>query len=394
MQANISKKFFILLSLLGGGIVLSGCDAPRANAPAAAATIPEVGIYPVTAQDVTITTELAGRTATYLIAEVRPQVSGIIKERPFREGTDVTAGQVLYQIDPASYQAAYDLALATVARDQASLSSAQLKVDRYKDLVTTKAVSREAYDDAVAALRQAKATVAMSQAAVESARIDLDYTRVTAPIAGRIGRSSVTQGALVTANQDQALATIQQLDPIYVDVTQSSAQLLRLQRALREGQLQRPDALAAQVGLILEDGTTYPHKGRLQFSEVSVAASTGSITLRAVFPNPDHQLLPGMFVRAVVEEGIRPQALVVPQRGVSRDAHGNATALVLGADGKVEQRQLAIDRALGNQWLVDSGLAAGDRLIIEGLQKVRAGAQARPAATVAAAEPAGNGTTP
>lgn len=358
-------------------LVLSACgestSVPTTNTKAVATPAPTVGVYEVKPQSLVVNAELAGRTAAYRIAEVRPQVSGIIIERSFHEGGNVETGQSLYQIDPATYQANYASALAILARDEAALNTARLKAERYADLVKIKAVSQEAYDDADAILKQARATVAMSKAALQTAQISLDYTKVRAPIAGRIGRSTITQGALVTSNQTTALATIRQLDPIYVDVTQSSAELLRLKRILDSGS---PENLSTTVELILEDGSLYAHKGELKFSEVTVDESTGSVTLRALFPNPQQQLLPGMYVRARVQESIHQQAILVPQQAVSRDAKGNASALLLNTDNQVEMRALNVVRAVGNQWLIGSGLAAGDRVIIDGLQKVRPGAKA------------------
>lgn len=339
---------------------------------------PEVGIVTLQARETALTTELPGRTASYRVAEVRPQVGGIIKERLFKEGALIRSGQVLYQIDPSVYQATHDSAQAALNRSRATFERARLKAKRYADLLKAKAVSQEDFDDAEAALKEAAASVAVDEAQLARARIDLEYTRVTAPIGGRIGRSVVTQGALVTANQELALATIQQLDPIYVDLTQSSAQLLRLRRALEDGRLKRPNGDQPRVTLVLEDGSDYPLTGRLEFSEVSVDPGTGAVTLRATFPNPDHVLLPGMFVRARVEEGTRPEAILAPQRGVQRDRRGRPYALVLNAEGVVEQRMLATDRTLGSDWLVDDGLAPGDRLIVDGLQKVRPGDKAQP----------------
>jgi membrane fusion protein (multidrug efflux system) len=324
-------------------------------------------------QRITLTTELPGRTTAYLIAEVRPQVGGIIQKRLFTEGADVKAGEVLYQIDPAMYQAAFDSAKAALARVEANLITVRLKAGRYKELIAIKAISEQEYDDIVAAFKQVEADVEGAKASVETARINLAYTRVAAPISGRIGRSSVTTGALVTASQPTALATIQQLDPIYVDVTQSSAEILRLEQALASGQLKRSGANQAKVKLLLEDGTPYALGGALKFSEVTVDQSTGSITLRTVFPNPKHTLLPGMFVRAVIQEGIAAQAILVPQQGVSRNTKGESVALVVDDAGTVQQRMLALNRAIGNEWLVSSGLSAGERLIVEGMQKVRPG---------------------
>ena len=362
----------LLVSLLSAcGTSDSAETTGNAQAPR-----PSVGVHVVAPQSLVVNSELAGRTVPYLVAEVRPQVSGIILERPFREGGDVEAGQILYQIDPSTYQAAYSSAQATLARDEAALTTARLKAQRYAKLIKVKAVSQEAHDDAAAALKQAQATVAMDKAALESARIKLAYTRVTSPIDGRIGRSTVTQGALVTENQETALATVRQLDPIYVDVTQSSAELLRLKRALSKGDVQRPDEVSAQVELILEDGSFYAHKGTLEFSEVTVDESTGSVTLRALFPNPEQQLLPGMFVRARVREGISELAMLVPQQAVSRDQAGNPSVMILNDDDQVDIRPVEIARAVGSQWLVRKGLKSGDRVIVDGLQKVRPGDRA------------------
>ncbi len=365
---------WLAAAVLLGVLILAGCGQnSTARAPAQAGP-PEVAVVEVKPQRVAITTELPGRTSAYLIAEVRPQVSGIIQKRLFKEGSDVKAGEVLYQIDPATYQAAYDSARATLARAEANITSIRVRADRYRELVEIKAVSQQECDDAVAALKQAEAEIAAGKAAVESARINLGYTRLTAPIAGRIGKSSVTVGALVTAGQGMPLATVQQIDPVYVDVTQSSASLLRLQQSMASGALRRDSANRARVKLILEDGTPYSLEGTLKFQDVTVDPTTGSYILRIVFPNPKRILLPGMFVRAVLEEGVNEQALLVPQQGVSRDPKGNPLALVVGADGKVQQRMLALDRTIGDKWLVSAGLAPGDRVIVEGMQKIRPGA--------------------
>jgi membrane fusion protein (multidrug efflux system) len=300
-------------------------------------------------------------------------VGGIIQKRLFTEGTDVKAGEVLYQIDPATYQAAYAGAKANLSRSEANIISVRLKAERYKELVDINAVSRQDYDDASAALKQAEADVEAGKAAVETARINLDYTKVTAPISGRIGRSSVTNGALVTASQPAALATIQQLSPIYVDVTQSSAELLRLKQNLASGLLKSNGAAQARVRLLLEDGSSYPLPGTLKFSEVTVDQSTGSITLRAIFPNPKQTLLPGMFVRAILEEGVNEHAILVPQRGVTRNPAGNAMVMVVGSEEKVEPRVIKVVQTVEDSWLVSEGLKAGDRVILEGLQKARPG---------------------
>ncbi|HNK32056.1 MAG TPA: efflux RND transporter periplasmic adaptor subunit [Plasticicumulans sp.] len=369
----------LVLPLSLVAVTLSGCDEPQAAVKPAAPAPVEVGVVEIRPEPLTLTTELPGRTRAHLVAEVRPQVGGIIEQRLFREGAEVGAGELLYRIDPASFQAAYDSAKAALAKAQADIHSVQLKAERYKDLVRIKAVSDQDYDDARAALAQAQAEVEAQKAALETARINLDYTQVRAPIAGRIGRSSVTPGALVTADQTTALATIQQLDPVYVDVQRSSTEWLELQQALKSGRLSHPGADGSiTVRLKLEDGSDYPQTGRLLFSEVTVDAGTGAITLRAEFPNPDQRLLPGMYVRAVLEEGIAQQALLVPQRAVSRDARGKASALVVNADGKAERRDLVTERAVGDRWLVTTGIAAGERVIVDNLQKVKAGALVKP----------------
>ncbi len=327
-------------------------------------------------QRVELTTELPGRTAAFRTAEIRPQVNGIIQKRLFQEGSNVQAGQVLYQIDPATIQAALNNANASLSRAEANLPAIRSRVDRYKELLDSKAVSRQDYDDAAAALKQAEAEVEFSKATVETARINLGYTKVTAPISGRIGRSEVTDGALVTAHQPLALATIQQLDPIYVDVPQSTSELLALRGRMKEGRLQS-GANQKSVRLLLEDGTEYSQAGTLQFQDVTVDPTTGSVILRIVVPNPQGVLLPGMFVRAVIKEGVNKNAILVPQQAVSRDPKGNPTAWVVDAAGKVEQRPLALDRAVGARWLVTKGLAAGDNVVVEGMQKVRPGASVK-----------------
>lgn len=351
-------------------LMLAGCSEEAAPPPRQA---PTVGIVTLQAEPYTLTTELPGRTAAYRIAEVRPQVDGIIQKRLFKEGSEVNAGQQLYQIDAAVYEAAAKSA-------QATLASAKSLAERYKDLVADQAVSRQAYDEAQASRLQA-------EAALEQARINVRYTKVLAPIAGRIGRSAVTEGALVSSGQTNAMATIQQLDPIYVDVTQPSRDLLRLRRDLESGQLQKVGENAAKVQLRLEDGSTYPHDGKLEFSEVSVDEGTGSVTLRAVFPNPDHTLLPGMFVHARLAAGVNQQAILAPQQGVTRNAKGEPTALVVNAENKVELRQLQAERTDGNRWVIREGLSAGDKLITEGLQFVQPGAEVKTTEAKNVAEP-------
>jgi membrane fusion protein (multidrug efflux system) len=350
----------------------AGCNR-RAQAPPPP-SVAEVAVVTVRPQPVVLTTELPGRTSAYLVADIRPQVNGLIQKRLFTEGSEVKAGQVLYEIDPAPFQAALNTAQAALGRSEASLPSIRARVERYKDLLIDRAVSQQDYDDAVGALNQAEADIQYWKASVQTARINLGYTQVTAPISGRIGRSSVTDGALVTAYQPVSLATIQQLDPIYVDVPQSTTELLRLRRRLEEGRLHQDGANQEKVRLLLDDGTEYPLTGTLQFRDVTVDPTTGSYILRLIFPNPGGILLPGMFVRAVVEEGVHTQAVLIPQQAVARDLKGNAVTLVVDAEDKVQQRRLTLDRAIGNQWLVSAGLAAGDRVLVEGMQTARPGA--------------------
>jgi membrane fusion protein (multidrug efflux system) len=368
------KRIAVLL-VLSGGFWLGGCDRRQPSPPPPA--VPEVAAVTVQPQQVVLTTELPGRTSAYLVAEIRPQVNGLIQKRLFEEGSEVKAGQVLYQIEPAFFQAALDNARAALSRAEANLPAIRLRVERYRDLLADRAVSQQDYDDIAAAVKQAEADVEYWKAAVESARINLGYTRVTAPISGRIGRSSVTDGALATSHQPSALATVQQLDPIYVDVPQSTTELLRLKRRPEDGRLNQNGTSQKKVKLILEDGTAYPLEGTLQFRDITVDPTTGSVILRAVFPNPQGVLLPGMFVRAVVKEGIHEQAILVPQQAVSRDPKGNPVTLIVDAEGKVQQQMLALDRAIGDKWLVSSGLASGDRVIVEGMQKVQPGASVK-----------------
>ena len=320
--------------------------------------------------------ELPGRTTPYLVAEVRPQVNGIVKQRLYTEGSAVTAGQPLYQLDDATYQADLASARAALARAEATLNTARLNARRSADLFAINAVSKQEDETAAAALKQGEADVAAAAAAVRSAEVILGYARIKAPIGGRIGKSSVTQGALVTANQEEPLATVQQLDPIYVDLTQSSAEWLALRRDLSAGRLEGTQDMP--VAIVLEDGTPYEQPGKLAFSEVSVDPTTGSFALRVVVPNPEHILLPGMYVRAIVGTGTRQAGLLVPQQGIARDPKGHTTAMVVGQDGKVEVRPVRVSQAIGDQWLVEEGRAAGDKVIVEGLQKVQPGAQVQP----------------
>lgn len=372
------SRFFGLGLVVVLTVALAGCDKDKSKP--ATPVVPEVGVVTLAPQRVTISTELPGRTTPYRVAEVRPQVAGVVLKRLFIEGTEVTAGQQLYLIDPATYQTAYDTARATLQHAEAVQKTASLLAGRYRPLAAADAVSKQDYDNSISSKEQADADVAAARAAVEAARINLVYTKVLSPISGRIGRSSVTEGALVTTAQSSALATVQQLDPIYVDVTQSSLDLLRLQRELASGQLQSNGPDQAEAHLILEDGSEYAETGKLLFSEVTVDPDTGSITLRAVFPNPQHRLLPGMFVHARLKEGANDQALLVPQQGVTRNQRGEPTALIVGSNDKVEMRTLRTGPAINDKWLVIDGLKSGDRVIVEGSQKVRPGMQVRAAA--------------
>jgi membrane fusion protein (multidrug efflux system) len=402
-----------VLVILLGGLFGAGCER---QAPPPPPPVPEVAIVIVQAQRVVLANELPGRTSPYRVAEIRPQVSGIIQKRLFEEGSDVKAGAVLYRIDPAHFQAAYDQAaanlavtrkapdrvkaalqasMAGVARQRAMLELARTNVQRYEELFQDRAVSASQRDQAVTdlevaetALRAAEAQVAsdrealaaaeaaipQAEAALETTRINLGYTRVTAPISGRIGKSNVTDGALVAAYQVLALASIQQMDPIYVDVPQSTSELLRLRQNLANGQVKSDGQGQGKVRLLLENGTPYPVEGTLEFRDITVDPTTGSVTLRMVFRNPKSVLLPGMYVRAVVQEGVAEQAILVPQQGVSRDPKGNPIALVVDDAGKAQQRMLTLHRTIGDQWLVSSGLSAGERLIVEGMLNVRPGA--------------------
>jgi membrane fusion protein, multidrug efflux system len=375
-------------------MTLGACGGKKQQVPAPA---PVVTVYTVVAKPLSLYTELPGRTSPYQTADVRPQVDGIVLKRQFREGSAVKAFAPLYQIDPVAYQALYDSSSASLAKAQANLVTANLLVERYRDLVAINAISRQTNDNAIATAAQAGADVAAAKAAVRSAGINLQRTLITAPIAGRIGRSAVTVGALVASNQSTALSTIQQMDPMYVDVTETIAQLLQLKREFPHDSLSTGGPSPVSVRLVLEDGSPYPIPGRLEFSDVTVDQTTGSVTLRIAFANPDEDLLPGMYVRAILQEGIRQQAILVPQQGITHDATGDATALVLGADQKVELRKLTVNRAIGNQWLVDSGLKAGERVIVDGLQGVKPGVQATvgvPAAPAASAPGKIAATTP
>jgi membrane fusion protein (multidrug efflux system) len=405
------RQILSLAAVILAGLPIAGCGSKVAPPPAGPAEVATVTLRP---ERVVLTTELPGRTSAYLVAEIRPQVSGLLQKRLFDEGANIKEGDLLYQIDPVPYQAAYDQAKAALATAVANVGTAEANVvmaeanlpairsraERLKELAAIRAVGQQDYDDACAALRQAEANlevrkndvktsrtaVEMSQTALEAARINLSYTPIKAPISGRIGKSNITVGAMVTAYQPVPLAVIQQLDPIYVDVTQASVDLLQLRRELESGNL-KGGTDRRKVQLLLEDGTRYPLSGTLQFQDVTVDPTTGSVTLRVVFANPRQVLLPGMFVRAVVEEGTNEGALLIPQQGVSRDPKGNPIALVVNAAGQVEQRPLVLDRAIGNRWLVTKGLNPGDRLIVEGIERVRPGVPVRAVDYVAPATP-------
>jgi len=335
-----------------------------------------VGIVELTVQNAPLMTELPGRIAALETAEVRPQINGIIRRRLFAEGAQVRAGQMLYEIEDAPYRAALGQAQGALARAQASIRATALQAQRYRDLVGINAVSRQEADNAAASAQQARADVAAQQAAVQAARVNQDFTRIRAPISGRIGRSLFTPGALVQAGQADPLATIQRTDIVYVDVTQSAAQIIDLKQAMKAGGV--GVAAGARVQLLLPNGSTYPIEGRLQFSEVTVDPSSGAVTLRATFANPDGLLLPGMYVRARLVEGERSQVVLAPQQGISRDARGRATAMVVGTNNKAELRQVETDRAVGDKWIVTKGLKAGDRLIVEGLVNLRPGTVVKP----------------
>ncbi|ADW74913.1 MULTISPECIES: efflux RND transporter periplasmic adaptor subunit [Rahnella] len=372
MNKNRGLTPLAVVLMLSGSLALTGCNDKEAQQGAPQA--PQVGVVTLKTEPLNVTTELPGRTAAFRIAEVRPQVNGIILKRNFVEGSDIKAGTSLYQIDPATYQAAYDSAKGDLVKAQANAQISRLTVTRYKPLLGTSYISKQDYDTAVATAAQADAAVVSAKAAVESARINLAYTKVTSPISGRIGKSSVTEGALVSNGQATALATVQQLDPIYVDVTQSSNDFLRLKQELADGSLKQADG-KAQVKLLMDNGKEYSQPGTLEFSDVTVDETTGSITLRAIFPNPNDSLLPGMFVRARLDEGVNNNALLVPQQGITRNPRGDATAMVIGADNKVELRTVTTTQAIGDKWVVTDGLKSGDKVIVTGLQKIKPGVQ-------------------
>ena len=371
----LKSKFRLLIFLIifAAGSLLGGCreQAPKNQAKQAPV---EVDIVTLKAQAVNLETELPGRTAAFRIAEVRPQVNGIVKKRLFKEGSEVKAGEILYQIDPATYQARADSAKAALAKAEAVEHSAKLKAERYGNLVRTKAVSELDQIEIEATWKQAVADVASAEAALNSARIDLQYTQVAAPISGRIGKSMISEGGLVTAQQGTPLAIIQQLDPLYVDVTQSSTELLRLKKNLSTGLIQTSDKQNSNVIILLEDGSEYQRTGYLEFSDVSVDQSTGAVTLRAIVANPDEDLLPGMFVRTRISTGVRQNAILVPAESISRNSKGQAVVMLVNKESTVESRIIESGQNMGDKVLVNKGLAAGDQLIVAGFQKIRPGA--------------------
>ncbi|WP_350595452.1 MULTISPECIES: efflux RND transporter periplasmic adaptor subunit [unclassified Pseudoalteromonas] len=383
-----SRIALLVFSALVGSVVLTGCDQAAEQPKATASQGTPVGVVTIKSQTLTLKQELPGRVSAYQIAEIRPQVSGIVQSRLFTEGTQVEKGQALYQINPAIFEAELAASEAAVARAEASIASSKSKAARYKELLAIKAVSQQDFDEADATAKQAKAELLTAKAQLQAVQINLDYSHVASPISGQISKSSVTVGALVSANQAMALATVTQLDPIYVDLTQSSNELTKLKKALSSGSLSVDADIQTEVELYMEDGSVYPHKGTLQFSEVTVNPSTGSVTLRAKFSNPEKLLLPGMYARASIVEGVQENAVLVPQRGVTRNTKGQPTAMVVSENNTVESRVLEVDRTIGSNWLVTKGLSAGDKLIVEGLQKIRPGApvivtEATPLATQA-----------
>jgi len=377
---SLRLRMAILCSGLGA-LAACGGGPPPGFAPGGFK--PQVTVVTLRAQTISLTREFAGRTSPFRVAEVRPQVNGIILKRLFIEGALVQAGEALYQIDDRLYRAQNESAQASLKKTQATLQAAKLAADRSRALVRIDAVSAQDNENAIAAEAQAEADVAAAQAALDSSSVTLGYTRIVAPITGRIGKSSVTQGALVTADQDAALATIEQLDPIYVDVNQSSNDWLTLKQEIDSGRV-RSDGAGTPAKIQLENGSTYAYEGKLQFADVTVDPTTGNFLLRAIVPNPKAVLLPGMYVRALLSEGQLPQGLLAPQQGITRDPKGNASALVVDAQGVVQPRTVQVTRAIGDQWLVESGLAAGDRLIVEGVQKAQPGMTVQPVEQTAA----------
>lgn len=375
----------LALFVLSGSILLSGCGEEQQKG--GKMPPPDVKVVTLKAGPLTVSTELPGRTSAYRVAEVRPQVGGIILKRNYKEGSDVKEGESLYQIDPAPFRATLSSAQAELAKAKANAELARLTVNRYKPLLGTNYISRQDYDTAVSTLAQAQAAVQAGQASVQTAQINLNYTKVTSPIAGLSGKSSVTEGALVSSGQAQALTLVQQIDPIYVDVTQSSDDYLRLKQEIASGVVNKEQGKVA-VSLVTAENKDYTHKGYLEFSDVTVDETTGSITMRAVFPNPDESLLPGMFVRARVDEGVRPDAILIPQEGVIRTAKGGAVVNVVNAENAVEVRPVTVGQAYGNNWLVTSGVSNGERVVTEGFQKIKPGTVVKATEAGSDAQPA------
>jgi len=383
---RLSRGAALVVVAVAAGLALQACGGPKSQRNMGP---PDVGVVMLQLRPVALTTVLPGRTSPFAVSDVRPQINGIILARLFQEGSNVREGQVLYQIDPATYRAAYDQARAQVAAAQANLATTKVKADRYAELVKINGVSRQDYDDANAAYLQAAAVVQQDQALGQSAKINLDYTSIKSPISGRVGVSAFTKGALVTSGQANALTTVQTLDPIYVDINQSASELLKLRRSVADGALTGGGPTSADVTLTLEDGSAYPQHGKLQFADVTVDQTTGAVTLRAIFPNPASVLLPGMYVRAAVGQGSKPQALLAPQAGVTFNQAGKPVAMIVDAQGRAQSRIIQTDGVVGDSWLVASGLSPGDRLIVEGLQRVKPGApvHAVPAGSAAPAAP-------
>ncbi|ONO39590.1 efflux transporter periplasmic adaptor subunit [Burkholderia cenocepacia] len=390
---RVERVPYRLITVATAAVFLAACGKKESAPPP---QTPEVGVVTVQPQSVPVFTDLPGRTSAFLVAQVRARVDGIVLRREFTEGTDVKAGQRLYKIDPAPYVAALNSAKATLAKAQANLVTQNALVARYKVLVAANAVSKQDYDNAVATQGQAAADVAAGKAAVDTAQINLGYTDVVSPITGRVGISQVTPGAYVQASQATLMSTVQQLDPVYVDLTQSSLEGLKLRQDVQSGRLKTTGPGAAKVSLILEDGKTYSEPGKLQFSDVTVDQTTGSVTIRAVFPNPNRVLLPGMFVRARIEEGVNENAFLVPQIGVTHDQKGQAIAMVVNASNKVEPRPLKTTGMQGQNWVVEGGLQAGDHVIVQGVDKVRPGATVKtvPAQLAPAADAASGAAAP
>ena len=387
MPTPAYSRFFLYIALVAGALFAAGCSPNDKAAAKPAREVREVGVVTLKTERLAFNTELPGRTVAPLIAEIRPQVGGIVQKRLFAEGAQVKAGQLLYQLDPASLEATHASAKASVRKAESTLATARTVARRNAELVKIDAISQQAEEQTQAAALQAEADVAVARAAEQMARINLGYTRITSPIAGWVALSTVTPGALVTANQTTALTTVQQLDPVHVHISQSSSELLRLKRDLAEGRMQRNSASEAPVKLFLEDGSAYPHDGRLTFSGVTVDAGTGTVTLRAVVPNPQRLLMPGMYVRAVLQEGVDEAALLVPQQAVTRAPDGSASTLVVGADNKVAKRAITVGRAVANRWQVLAGLGAGERVLVEGSQQARVGDTVRPVEAASAPDP-------